>query len=42
MLLSILYPAEVLLFKNNLKEVEIIYKSEAVLAVSQSNSEAKN
>jgi ATP phosphoribosyltransferase len=33
MLLSILYPAEVLLFKNNLK-VEIIYKSEAVLAVS--------
>jgi hypothetical protein len=26
MLLSILYPAEVLLFKNNLKEVEIIYK----------------
>jgi ATP phosphoribosyltransferase len=34
MLLSILYPAEVLYLKNNLKEVEIIYKSEAVLAVS--------
>jgi ATP phosphoribosyltransferase len=29
-----LYPAEVLCLKNNLKEVEIIYKSEAVLAVS--------
>jgi ATP phosphoribosyltransferase len=30
------------LFKNNLKEVEIIYKSEAVLAVSPKVPEAQN